>query len=275
MKTSELLKKHNFRFKKKFGQNFITDNNLLERIVNLGEVGQDDIVLEIGPGAGTLSKKIAEKAKHLIVVEIDTTLIPILEETFKDVDNITIVNEDALKVNYDELVEKFFPDANEYKIIANLPYYITSPLIFNALENTKKLRQLVVMVQKEVADRLQAEPKTKAYGGLTIMASYYSKVTYGFTVSRKLFSPEPDVDSAIVKFEIYEESPYKTENFNLFREIVKAVFMKRRKTFLNSIKNLNLDKEKVIQILEESGFNEKTRGEELPIGFYSNLVNKL
>ena len=271
MKTSDLLKKHNFKFKKRFGQNFITDVNLLERIADAGDISKKDIVLEIGPGAGTLTKVLAEKAGLVIALEIDKTLIPILEEQFKDFPNIRVVNEDALKVNFDDVVKNFAPEASKYKMIANLPYYITTPLLFNALEKADLLSQIVVMVQKEVGERLQASPSTKDYGALTLMANYYAKVEYMFTVSKKLFSPEPEVDSAIVKFTKYEKRQLSIKEEEMFKKIVKASFTQRRKTFLNSIKSLDLEKEKVISFLMESGYGEKVRGEELPLKIYMEL----
>ena len=272
MKTSDLLRKHNFKFKKRFGQNFITDTNLLERIAEAGEISDKDIVLEIGPGAGTLTKVLAARAKQVIAVEIDNTLIPILKEQFASYKNITLVNEDALKVSFDDLVFKHFPEAKEYKIVANLPYYITTPLLFNALENSQHLTEMVVMVQKEVGERLQGSPGTKDYGALTLMANYYSKVEYMFTVSKKLFSPEPEVDSAIVKFKKHDQRPLKEKEEELFRKLVKATFSQRRKTFLNSIKNLDLPKEDVISLLIQSGYGEKVRGEELPIEIFLKLA---
>lgn len=271
MKTSDLLNKHNFKFKKRFGQNFITDLNLLEKISLAGEVTKEDIVLEIGPGAGTLTKMLAQKAKHVIAMEIDRTLIPILEEQFKDISNITLINEDALKVDFDAIIRNDFPQAEEYKIIANLPYYITTPLLFKALENSKALSQMVVMVQKEVGERLQGKPKTKDYGALTLMANYYAHVEYMFTVSKKIFSPEPEVDSAIVKFTKRDKSPLNAEEEEFFKRLVRASFSQRRKTFLNSIKVLELDKEEVIAFLKKSGFGEKVRGEELPLEIYLEM----
>ncbi len=271
MKTSDLLKKHNFKFKKRFGQNFITDLNLLEKISEAGEISQDDIILEIGPGAGTLTKILAEKAKHVIAMEIDRTLIPILEEQFNDVQNITLINGDALILDFDEIIKDEFPEAKEYKIIANLPYYITTPLLFKALENSRLLSQMVVMVQKEVGERLQGKPSTKDYGALTLMANYYAQVQYMFTVSKKIFSPEPEVDSAIVKFTKRDESPLNQEEEIFFKKLVKASFSQRRKTFLNSIKTLDLDKEEVISFLKDSGYSEKVRGEELPLEIYLEM----
>jgi 16S rRNA (adenine1518-N6/adenine1519-N6)-dimethyltransferase len=271
MKTSDLLKKHNFKFKKRFGQNFITDLNLLERIADAGNISKEDVVLEIGPGAGTLTKVLAEKAGHVIALEIDRTLIPILEEQFKNYSNITVVNEDALKVNFDEVVKNYCNEISEYKIIANLPYYITTPLLFNALERAELLSEMVVMVQKEVGERLQASPGTKDYGALTLMANYYAEVQYMFTVSKKLFSPEPEVDSAIVKFKKHDKRPLNLKEEEVFKKIVKASFSQRRKTFLNSIKTLELDKEKVIFFLNEAGYGEKVRGEELPLKVYLEM----
>lgn len=271
MKTNDLLRKHNFKFKKRFGQNFITDLNLLEKIADAGQVQDSDIILEIGPGAGTLTRVLADKAKHVIAMEIDFTLIPILEEQFKDYQNITVVNEDALKVNYDDVVKNYFPDAKEYKIIANLPYYITTPLLFKALESSKLLSQMVVMVQKEVGERLQGKPATKDYGALTLMANYYADVQYMFTVSKKIFSPEPAVDSAIVRFIKHDKSSLSQKEEEFFKKLVRASFSQRRKTFLNSIKTLELDKEEVISYLSEAGYGAKVRGEELPLEIYLEM----
>jgi len=272
MKTSDLLKKHNFKFKKRFGQNFITDINLLQRIADAGSITKEDIVLEIGPGAGTLTKVLSEKSKGVIALEIDSTLIPVLEEQFKNNENIILVQKDALKVNFDDIVKEYFPEVQDYKIVANLPYYITTPLIFNGLENSKLLSQMIVMVQKEVGERLQANPATKDYGALTLMSNYYAEVQYMFTVSKKMFSPEPEVDSAIVKFTKRDERPLNVEQEEMFKKLVKAAFSQRRKTFLNSIKSLDLDKEKVIKVLKNAGYGEKVRGEELPLKIYLELA---
>ena len=204
-------------------------------------------------------------------MEIDRTLIPILQEQFNDVQNITLINGDALILDFDEIIKDEFPEAKEYKIIANLPYYITTPLLFKALENSRLLSQMVVMVQKEVGERLQGKPSTKDYGALTLMANYYAQVQYMFTVSKKIFSPEPEVDSAIVKFTKRDESPLNQEEEIFFKKLVKASFSQRRKTFLNSIKTLDLDKEEVISFLKDSGYSEKVRGEELPLEIYLEM----
>ena len=274
MKTSDLLKKHNFHFKKRFGQNFITDTNLLEKIADGAQVGSEDYVLEIGPGAGTLTRVLAARARGVLALEIDRDLIPILSEQLAEYPNALVVQADALEVDFDQVVQEHFPEARSYKIVANLPYYITTPLIFAALEKGQNLSRMVVMVQKEVAERLQAKPGTKEYGALTVMASLHARVEYLFTVSKKLFTPEPDVDSAIVSFERYENSPYSLKDPDFFRNLVKHVFMQRRKTFMTSIKSLDLPREEVLEFLRQGGHSEQVRGEALPLEFLVALANR-
>ncbi len=275
MKTSELLKKHNFTFKKRFGQNFITDMNLLERIADAAMLGEDDVVLEIGPGAGTLTKVLAKRAGKVLAIEIDRTLIPILEEQLSEYPNVTVVNEDALKADFDQILREHYPEAKRYVMVANLPYYITTPLLFHALENSQSLSKIIVMVQKEVGQRLQASPGTKDYGALTVTAGYQADISYLFTVSKKMFSPEPDVDSAIIMFERHDERPYFAKDEALFKKIVRAAFSQRRKTFLNAIKSLDLDMEVVKKALDEAGYGVKARGEELSIAFFVQLSDLL
>ncbi len=271
IKTSDLLRKHNFKFKKRYGQNFISDKNLLEKIVEKADLTKDDLVIEIGPGAGTLTKLLAEKAGQVLALEIDKTLMTILEEQLKAYDNVKLINEDALKLDYDQLVQEHFPSYKTYKIVANLPYYITSPLIFKGLEEAQGLSKMVVMVQKEVAERLKASPGGKDYGALTLMANYYAQVSYEFTVSRKLFTPQPDVDSAIVSFLKHDHSLLEIGEEEIYKKLVKAAFSQRRKTFINAIKNLDLPKEQVLEILTGEGFSEKVRAEELPMEIYFKI----
>lgn len=271
IKTSDLLRKHNFKFKKRYGQNFISDKNLLEKIVEKADLTKDDLVIEIGPGAGTLTKLLAEKAGQVLALEIDRTLIAILEEQLRAYDNVKLLNADALKLDYDQLAGEHFPSYKSYKIVANLPYYITSPLIFKGLEEAKNLSKMVVMVQKEVAERIKASPGGKDYGALTLMANYYAQVNYEFTVSRKLFTPQPDVDSAIVSFLKHDYSLLEEKEEEFFKKLVKAAFSQRRKTFFNAIKSLDLPKEELLEILMAEGFSDKVRAEELPIEIYFKI----
>lgn len=270
-KTGDLLRKHNFKFKKRFGQNFISDVNLLEKIAQKADLTKDDLVLEIGPGAGNLTKVLADQAGHVLALEIDRTLMAVLEEQLKGYDNVTLLNLDALKEDFDQIVGQHFPAYKSYKIVANLPYYITSPLIFKGLEDAQALTKMVVMVQKEVAQRLQADPGGKDYGALTLMANYYAQVTYEFTVARGLFTPQPDVDSAIVSFVKHDQRPLEGKEEEFFKKLVKAAFSQRRKTLFNAIKTLDLPRDQVLEILVAHGFDEKVRAERLPLEVFLKI----
>lgn len=275
MSLKDVLDKHNFRFKKKFGQNFITDPGILKKIVDTGDISREDVIVEIGPGAGTLTKAIAREAKQVIAIEIDKDLIPILEENLAEFENVSIIEGDALKINLDQLVEEETGQSKPYKVIANLPYYITSPLVMHFLESEFNIKRIVIMVQKEVAQRFSAEPGTKDYGALTVSLNFYTKPSIAFYVSRNVFMPKPEVDSAVVDLEVREEPPYQLNDLNMLRRLVKAAFNQRRKTLNNALKTLNIDKDKIAQLLHEANIDPKRRGETLTLEEFVRVANRL
>lgn len=262
----------NFQFKKFFGQNFIFDDNLLSKIVVDAGVTDSDNVLEIGAGAGTLTEKLAKKAKKVIAYEIDKTLTEHLSALASKYENLKIIIKDALKTPVEE-IELDFKDES-YVIVANLPYYITSPLIFKFIEETKKASSITVMVQKEVAQRFTASPNSKEYGIATIMLNYYADVKYLRTVTKKVFRPIPKVDSALIQ--IFPNSKKeKAEDEVFFKKLVQSAFSMRRKTLLNNLKSLNIDKEKLIGLLEKINKPISVRAEELSISHFIFLSNNL
>ncbi|NLT95147.1 MAG: 16S rRNA (adenine(1518)-N(6)/adenine(1519)-N(6))-dimethyltransferase RsmA [Clostridia bacterium] len=271
----DILEKHNFKFKKKYGQNFITDPGILKKIVSLGDISSNDVVVEIGPGAGTLTKAIAVQAGLVIAIEIDKDLLPILEENLAGCGNVRIIEGDALKINLDKLVEEISGEPKTYKIIANLPYYITSPLVMHFLESGFKIKKIVIMVQKEVAERFTARPGTKDYGALTVILNLYTKPRIAFFVSRNVFTPKPDVDSAVVELEVREELPFEINNIDILRSLIKAAFNQRRKTLTNALKGLNIEKEQILKVLEDAGIDPQRRGETLSLEEFVRIANRL
>lgn len=273
MNLKETLNKYDFKFKKKYGQNFITDTNLLHKIVASAEITSDDIVVEIGPGAGTLTHALAWAAKAVIAIEIDEQLAPIIAENMADCDNFHLVIADALKVDLDSLVAEKIGQRCRYKIVANLPYYITTPLVMHFLEQGFAINRIVIMVQKEVAERFCAQPGTKAYGAITVALNYYGQVSMAFTVPRQLFTPQPDVDSAIIDIQLYEQKPYEAADVELFRRLVKASFSQRRKTLNNAIKTAGVPPEIMSEALTRCAIDPKRRGETLTVEEFIALAN--
>ena len=269
--TFEVLKDNNFRFKKAFGQNFITDTNLLAAIVNDANI-KDDIVVEIGPGAGTLTKEIAKKAKHVYAFEIDNTLKSVLNETLKDIDNVNVIYKDIQKVKDDELIDII--GTKDYKVVANLPYYITTPIIMKFLEGKTLPKSITIMVQKEVAERLVAKPRTSEFGAITLAIKLYGDASIKRIVSKKMFTPMPKVDSAIVNITINDR--YDNVDKEKVKKLIKAAFSMRRKTLVNNINSAyKLDKEELINTIKALGFDEKVRGEELDIDDYIALAKNI
>ena len=273
MNISEDLKKHNFHFKKKLGQNFINDDHLLNKIVTAAEVTADDVVIEIGPGAATLTAALAKKAKQVIAVEIDQDLYPIIKERMADFANFELVCGDAMKVDFDKLAAKY--GAKSYKIVANLPYYITTPIVMRLLEEGFKVDSIVIMVQKEVADRFSAKEGTKAYGAITVALNYYGEVSQAFNVPRSMFTPRPEVDSAVVCIKCWQDKPFKAIDEKLWRALVKAAFSQRRKTLNNALKTLNLPTEVLKTALAEANVDPSRRGETLSVEEFVRLANIL
>ena len=275
MNLKDTLQKHNFKFKKKFGQNFITDGNLLQKIVDAGEVGPDDVIIEVGPGAATLTKALARQAKAVISIEIDGDLIPIIEETMAEFDNFYLVQGDALRLDLDALIAEKLGAPHRCKVIANLPYYITTPLVMHFLEQGFSIDRIVIMVQKEVAERFTAQPGTKDYGAITVSLQYYGAVRNAFLVPRQMFIPQPDVDSAVVDIMPWMEKPLQADDEALFHRLVKAAFGQRRKTLNNALKTLTLDTPLLQSALTACDIDGTRRGETLSVAEFVALSNAI
>lgn len=267
------LKAHQFRFKKKFGQNFITDPTLLGKIARVAPLDEATVVLEIGAGAGTLTCALADLSKAVIAIEVDKTLLPILEEVTVG-RPVILIEGDALKFDLDQLVyEK--TGAKSYKIIANLPYYITTPLIMKVLEEAPHASEIVIMVQKEVAERLKAKSGSRTYGAISVMAQYQSEVKEAFFVSRKAFMPSPEVDSAVLHLKRHETKPYQAKDDKVFRKVVKASFGQRRKILRNALRTLGLADEILEVGFEKAGISPLARGESLSVEDFVRLADVL
>ena len=275
MNLRDTLQKHNFKFKKKFGQNFITDGNLLQKIVDAGDVGPDDVVIEVGPGAATLTKALAQRAKAVIAIEIDHDLIPIIDETMEEFNNFYLVQGDALELNLDDLIVEKLGAPHRCKVVANLPYYITTPLVMHFLEQGFSIDRIVIMVQKEVAERFAAQPGKKDYGAITVSLNYYGSVRNAFTVPRHMFTPKPDVDSAVVDMQPWAEKPLQADDEEFFHRLVKAAFGQRRKTLNNALKTLQLDSALVQSALAQCAIDGTRRGETLSVAEFVALSNTI
>lgn len=275
--TAAVLNKYNFSFRKKFGQNFLIDANMLEKIVTSAGIDKKDCVLEIGPGIGTMTQYLAEKAGKVIAVEIDSDLIPILKDTLKEYDNVEIINNDILKTDLNELVEKY-NNGKHVKVVANLPYYITTPIIMELLEKKVPLTSITIMVQKEVADRMQVGPGTKDYGALSLAVQYYAKPEIIVTVPPECFMPRPKVGSAVIRLSLYEEPPVAVKHPEYMFRLIRASFNQRRKTLANGLCNdggLHLTRENVTDALKQMGLSETIRGEALTLEEFAMLSNLL
>lgn len=276
--TKEILKKYGFVFQKKYGQNFLIDSNILEKIIDAAGIDQDDCVLEIGPGIGTMTQYLCENAREVVAVEIDKKLIPILEQdTLSAYDNITIINDDILKVDINAIVQER-NNGKPIKVVANLPYYITTPIIMGLFESHVPLRSITIMVQKEVAERMQVGPGTKDYGALSLAVQYYARPEVMMTVSAGCFMPRPSVDSAVIKLTRHENPPVTVSDEKLMFDIIRASFNQRRKTLVNGLGNaagLNLVKEQVSAALERMGLSSTIRGETLTLEEFARLADLL
>ncbi len=271
--TKEVVQKHNFKFSKSLGQNFLIDTNVIDRILEGARVQEGDYVIEVGPGIGTLTKEMGRTAQKVVAIEIDKTLIPILEETLSDFPNIEVINQDILKVNVQELVKEKL-NGGPVKLIANLPYYITTPIVMKFLEEDIPVTDIVVMVQKEVADRMNAQPNSKDYGALSVAVQYYCDTEIVAKAPRHMFMPQPNVDSTVIGLHVREEKKYNVDNEDIFFKTVKASFGQRRKTLLNSLGGLGfLSKDQIKIALQEANIDEKRRGETLSIEEFASLSN--
>ena len=275
--TIAVLQKYNFAFQKKFGQNFLIDPRVLEKIIKAAEITEDDCVLEIGPGIGTMTQHLACAAKKVIAVEIDRALIPILQDTLSGWDNVKIINEDVMKVDLAKLAEEE-NGGKPLKVVANLPYYITTPIIMGLFENHVPLKSITVMVQKEVADRMQVGPGTKDYGALSLAVQYYAKPYIVANVPPNCFMPRPKVGSAVIRLERYEEPPVKVKDEKLMFRIIRASFNQRRKTLANGLKNsaeLDFTKEEIAAAIAGIGKEPGVRGETLTLEEFARLADEL
>lgn len=275
--TIEVLEKFNFNFQKKFGQNFLIDTHILENIISGANITKDDCVLEIGPGIGTMTQYLCENARQVIAVEIDKNLIPILSETLKDYDNKIIINEDVLKVDINTLAKEY-NNGKPIKVVANLPYYITTPIIMGLFESHVPLDSITVMVQKEVAERMQVGPGTKDYGALSLAVQYYAKPEVLMIVSANCFIPRPNVDSAVIKLTCHENKPVTVSNEAFMFSLIRASFNQRRKTLVNGLTNAGIEgvsKEKVLNALDQMGLSATIRGEALTLSQFAELSDLL
>lgn len=274
-KTIEVIQKYQFAFQKKLGQNFLIDGHVLEKIINAAGVGKEDMVLEIGPGIGTMTQYLAENAGKVVAVEIDKNLIPILQETLSGYENVTVINEDILKVDIKALAEEY-NQGRPIKVVANLPYYITTPIIMGLFESGVPIDNITVMVQKEVADRMQSGPGTKDYGALSLAVQYYAKPYIVANVPPNCFIPRPNVGSAVIRLTRHEEPPVKVTDPALMFELIRASFNQRRKTLqngLNNAQNLNFTKEQIGSAIEHMGLPATVRGEALTLEQFAGLAN--
>lgn len=275
--TIEILQKYNFNFQKKFGQNFLIDPRVLEKIIAAAQITKDDCILEIGPGIGTMTQYLAESAGEVVAVEIDKMLIPILEDTLSEYSNVTVINEDILKVDISRIVEEK-NGGRPVKVVANLPYYITTPIIMGLFESRVPVKNITVMVQKEVADRMQVGPGTKDYGALSLAVQYYAKPEIVANVPPNCFIPRPNVGSAVIRLTRYEEPPVVVCDERKMFAVVRAVFNQRRKTMVNSLSNapeLSIEKERIARTLEEMGESPTVRGETFTLHKFAEFTNRI
>lgn len=275
LNTKELLKKYGIKLTKSLGQNFLTDDKVVTRIVDTAEITPDDMVMEIGPGIGSMTGELASRAGKVIAVEIDKYLIPALKDNMKEFSNLEIINEDIMKVNVKDITGN--NQNMRLKVVANLPYYITTPIIMKLLEEENDIELMVFMVQKEVAQRMVAKPGKKDYGALSVAVQYYSQPEKAFDVPPQCFVPQPEVDSTIIKLEKNKTPPVNLKDKDMFFKVVKASFGQRRKTLLNALTNFgafNKNKEEIREILNSLNINENARGETLSIEQFASLSNQ-
>ena len=274
-KTIEVIQKYQFAFQKRFGQNFLIDAHVLEKIVSAAGITKDDCVLEIGPGIGTMTQYLAESAGQVIAVEIDTNLLPILTDTLKDYSNVKVINQDILKVDINELVKEY-NNGRSIKVVANLPYYITTPIIMGLFESNVPIDNITVMVQKEVADRMQVGPGSKDYGALSLAVQYYASPYIVANVPPNCFIPRPNVGSAVIRLTRYQEPPVQVKDPKLMFKLIRASFNQRRKTLQNGLNNspeISFSKEEITKAIESLGVSPSVRGEALSLEQFAQLAN--
>ena len=273
--TIAILQKYHLNFQKKFGQNFLIDTHVLDKIIAAAEITKDDFVLEIGPGIGTMTQYLCENAREVVAVEIDKALIPVLQDTLSEYDNVEVINEDILKVDINQVAQER-NGGKPIKVVANLPYYITTPIIMGLFESHVPIDSITVMVQKEVADRMQVGPGTKDYGALSLAVQYYAKPQIVANVPPNCFMPRPNVGSAVIRLTRHETAPVQVEDEKLMFKIIRASFNQRRKTLANGLNNsgeIQLPKEMIAQAIEELGVSSSIRGEALTLEQFARLSN--
>ena len=276
-KTIEVIQKYEFAFQKKFGQNFLIDTHVLDKIISAAEITKDDLVVEIGPGIGTMTQYLACAAREVVAIEIDKMLIPILQDTLSEYDNVTVINEDVLKVDLNKLAEER-NGGRPVKVVANLPYYITTPIIMGLFENHVPLHSITIMVQKEVADRMRMGPGTKDYGALSLAVQYYAEPYFVANVPPNCFMPRPNVGSAVIRLTVHEKPPVTVRDENLMFRLIRASFNQRRKTLANGLKNspeLHYSKEQIEEAIEKLGTSPSVRGEALTLEQFALLADIL
>lgn len=272
----QMLKTRDLHFKKSLGQNFLTDKEVLSDIVKAADIKKDDFVLEIGPGPGVLTRELAKNASRVVAVELDRDIIELLSENISDYDNVEIINKDILKVDLEEISQKYF-DKKSFKVIANLPYYITTPIVMKLLETDVKIESIVIMIQKEVAQRLTAEPGSKDFGAISLSVNYYADAHIVRIVPPEAFVPAPKVYSAVLKLSVLEKPRIDVSDEKYLFKLIKASFSKRRKTFLNAISgesDLNISKDEAQLVLSELGFSDNLRGETLSLMQFAQISEK-
>lgn len=275
--TIEIIQKYEFAFQKKFGQNFLIDTHVLDKIIQAAGLTKEDMVVEIGPGIGTMTQYLAERAGTVVAVEIDTNLIPILKETLGDYDNVTVINEDILKVDIRKLAEQYH-GGRPIKVVANLPYYITTPIIMGLFESEVPIENITVMVQKEVAERMQAGPGTKDYGALSLAVQYYAEPYIVANVPPNCFIPRPNVGSAVIRLTRHQEKPVSVKDEKLMFRLIRASFNQRRKTLQNGLNNsgeVPFSKEEIASAIEKLGLPAAVRGETLTLEQFAVLTDIL
>jgi 16S rRNA (adenine1518-N6/adenine1519-N6)-dimethyltransferase len=274
-KTIEVIQKYEFAFQKKFGQNFLIDTHVLDKIISAAEITKDDLVVEIGPGIGTMTQYLACAAREVVAIEIDKMLIPILQDTLSEYDNVTVINEDVLKVDLNKLAEEK-NGGRPVKVVANLPYYITTPIIMGLFENHVPLHSITIMVQKEVADRMRMGPGTKDYGALSLAVQYYAEPYLVANVPPNCFMPRPNVGSAVIKLTVHENPPVVVRDEQLMFRLIRASFNQRRKTLANGLNNspeLHYSKEQIAEAIERLGTSPSIRGEALTLEEFARLAD--
>ena len=275
--TKAIIDSYSFSFQKKFGQNFLVDSNVLENIIEKAGITKDDLVVEIGPGIGTMTQYLCEAAREVVAIEIDEMLIPILNYTLSEYDNVEIINDDALKTDIEQIAKKK-NDGKPIKVVANLPYYITTPIIMGLLEGDAPIESITIMVQKEVAERMQTGPGSKEYGALSLAVQYYADANILMNVPASCFMPRPKVDSSVIKLDIYDEKQIDVCDEEMMFKIIRASFNQRRKTLVNGLKNagnLPFRKEEIEEAIEKLGEDVRVRGEKLTLEQFARLTNIL